>query len=211
MSSDSLGHSPLSSPATRQVFAFTLCYMAVAAVGAITRGNAEFIYYLVVMLVLIPCVAVVHARVMLTTGTLWCLSLWGLLHMAGGLVRAPGSWPIAGEQHVLYSVWLIPNRLKYDQVIHAYGFGVTTWVCWQGLQVAVKARGSLQPTFGLMVLCVAAGMGFGALNEVIEFAATLLLADTNVGGYLNTGWDLVANFTGCIVAALCIRQGWRSP
>ena len=28
---------------------------------------------------------------------------------------------------------------------------------------------------GLLVLCAAAGMGFGAMNEVIEFAATILV------------------------------------
>jgi hypothetical protein len=39
-------------------------------------------------------------------------------------------------------------------------------------------------------------VGLGALNELIEFTAALIMAQTNVGGYLNTGWDLVANFVG---------------
>ncbi|MFV1996026.1 MAG: hypothetical protein ACC661_11380 [Verrucomicrobiales bacterium] len=47
-------------------------------------------------------------------------------------------------------------------------------------------------------------MGFGALNEVVEFVATLTLPNTNVGGYVNTGWDLVANLLGCALAALII-------
>ena len=38
-----------------------------------------------------------------------------------------------------------------------------------------------------------AGMGVGAFNEVVEFFTTLVLEDTNVGGYQNTGRDLVAN------------------
>jgi len=58
---------------------------------------------------------------------------------------------------------------------------------------------------GLLVLCAAAGMGFGALNEVIEFAATILVPETNVGGYMNTGWDLVSNLVGCVLAAVIIR------
>jgi hypothetical protein len=57
----------------------------------------------------------------------------------------------------------------------------------------------------MLVLCAAAGMGFGALNEVIEFIAVLTLPNTNVGGYENTGWDLVANLVGTIIAALVIR------
>jgi hypothetical protein len=66
----------------------------------------------------------------------------------------------------------------------------------------------VKPTFGLLTLCVAAGMGFGAVNEVVEFAATLMLPGTNVGGYENTGWDLVANLVGCLAAAtmISVRQ-----
>jgi hypothetical protein len=43
-------------------------------------------------------------------------------------------------------------------------------------------------------------MGLGAVNEIIEFAAVLGLPDTNVGGYLNTGLDLVFNAIGAIIA-----------
>lgn len=55
-----------------------------------------------------------------------------------------------------------------------------------------------------MILVAAAGMGFGGMNEVIEFVATLLLPETNVGGYLNTCLDMVANFIGATVAAALI-------
>ena len=60
-----------------------------------------------------------------------------------------------------------------------------------------------------MTLCAAAGMGFGALNEIVEFMATLTLTETNVGGYENTGWDLVANMIGSIVAATIIHLNSR--
>jgi len=54
------------------------------------------------------------------------------------------------------------------------------------------------------VLAVTSGMGLGAMNELIEFAATLLVPETNVGGYVNTGWDLVSNFVGATAAAAVI-------
>jgi hypothetical protein len=96
--------------------------------------------------------------------------------------------------------------LKYDQVVHAYGFGLVTWACWQALRSAFAGRvDSVPPTIGLLTLCVAAGMGFGAFNEVVEFVATLVLPRTNVGGFINTGWDLVSNFVGTVVAAALIR------
>lgn len=187
------------------VIVFTATYLSAALVFALVRGNLEFLFYIAVMLVLIGAVWTVHRSVELTSGALWGLSVWGLAHMAGGLLVVPAGWPVNADSRVLYTLWLIPGRLKYDHVVHAYGFGVTTWVCWQGLKAALKSRGAIaRPTFGLIVLAVAAGLGFGALNELIEFAATLLVPETNVGGYLNTGWDLTANFVGASVAATLI-------
>jgi hypothetical protein len=59
--------------------------------------------------------------------------------------------------------------------------------------------------FGSLILCGAASLGFGALNEVVEFVATLSIPETNVGGYENTGWDLVANLVGVALASLIIH------
>lgn len=183
---------------------FTLLYMLAAVPGAWLSGNSEFVFYIVVMAVLIVCVIGLHLRVGLSTGALWCLAVWGGLHMAGGLVPVPEGWPINGDIRVLYSLWLIPDLFKYDHLVHAFGFGTTTWVCWQSLRAAwLGAR----PTLGVLTLCAAAGMGFGAMNEVVEFIATLTVPETNVGGYINTGWDLVANLSGCVVAAVLIRCG----
>ncbi len=190
---------------------FTSVYLVGALLTAVQGSNYEFLLYIGVVVLMMGVVWVVHGRVALTSGALWCLSIWGLAHMAGGLVVVPESWPVMGTNRVLYSLWLIPDRLKYDHVVHAYGFGVTTWVCWQGLRAALGGRHQrVRPTPGLMLLCAAAGLGFGALNEVIEFAATLLVPETNVGGYLNTGWDLVANLFGATVAVTAIWISDRS-
>lgn len=193
-------------PTLLAVLGFTLAYSTAAIVGALRTGNSEFLFYIVVLAVMTSVVAIVHYHVRLTTGVLWCLSLWGGMHMAGGLIPVPESWPIAGDKAVLYSLWLWPEIIKYDQVVHAFGFGVATWVCWQCLKSIADAP-RLEPRFGRLVLCIAGGMGFGALNEVIEFAAVLSLPETNVGGYINTGWDLVANLVGAIAAAVFIRMG----
>jgi len=191
---------------------FTLFYVAVAVVGAISTQNQEFLIYIAVMVVLISLALWLDWYVDLSNALLWCLSIWGLMHMAGGLVPVPESWPIDGDKRVLYSWWLIPGRFKYDQFVHAYGFGCATWGTWQCLRTGIAARvgvprDQIKPSFGFMTLCAVAGMGFGALNEVIEFAATLLVPDTNVGGYVNTGWDLVSNMLGSVTAAGIIW--WR--
>ena len=54
-------------------------------------------------------------------------------------------------------------------------------------------------------LALFGGLGFGALNEMIEFLITRVVPETNIGGFENTGWDLVANFTGSVLAALWVR------
>lgn len=200
----------MSSPSAPRLFpvlAFTAVYMTAAVASSMVQGNREFVFYIAVMATLIAVMMLVHRRVGLTTGLLWSLSVWGLLHMAGGLVRIPEGWPYNGDHDVLYSLWLVPERLKYDQIVHAYGFAITTWLCWHGLSSGLQ-RGFgivLQPTLGMLTLCAAAGTGFGAINEVVEFIAVLTIPNTNVGGYVNTGWDLVANLIGAAAAAVVIR------
>ncbi len=202
---------PASRSGLLRVGLFTAAYLAAAAIGALAGGNREFLFYIAVMLVLALVVWTVHRAIGLPESALWALSLWGLAHMAGGLVGVPESWPIEGPNRVLYSTWIVPGRIKYDHLVHAYGFGVTTWVCWLGLASTLRrAGGAATPTFGRLILAWAAGLGFGALNEVIEFAATLLVPDTNVGGYLNTGWDLVSNLVGATLAVTAIALAHRS-
>jgi len=187
---------------------FTIGYTAASAVVATLTGNTEFIFYLVVMLVLIALTLFVYRRVAFPISALWGLSVWGLLHMMGGMMPVPEVWQTNDPINVLYSFWLIPGWLKYDQVIHAYGFGIATWICWECLRFIVRENNNghdLQPTSGTLILCLCAGMGLGAFNEVVEFFATLVIPDTNVGDYANTGWDLVFNLIGGIIAITIIR------
>lgn len=189
---------------------FTGAYVLVAGVASVSFGNKEFLFYIITMLVLIAAVLMIHRRMPLYAAQLWALSIWGLAHMGGGLLPVPETWRIDRGQRVLYSLWLIPNLLKYDQLVHAYGFAVTTWLCWHGLhqQLLARSKENVFPSIGMLTLAAAGGMGFGALNEVIEFMAVLTIPNTNVGGYINTGWDLIFNLIGCLIAAVLIRSRW---
>lgn len=180
-------------PARLILYALVGVYLVAFGVIAVTQGNREFIYYGLVLAAIIAGLLVMDRRVHFSVGLLWALALWGLAHLAGGTVRVGDG--------VLYAYWFIPGRLKYDNVVHAYGFFVATLACWQALRAATNAR----PTLGVLVGVALMGMGLGALNEVIEFAATLLFPETNVGGYVNTSWDLVANLVGATTAAGLIR------
>lgn len=195
-------------PRLLPVLVFTGTYVLLATIGARMIGSREWPIYLGLMAVLMPALYAVHRRCRLSAPLLWAFSLWGLLHMAGGLMPIPEGWSREGSHALLYSWWLIPDRLRYDHVVHAYGFGITTWLCWRILKSLLREPdgSALRPGFGILMLCVAAGMGFGAFNEMVEFIATHLLADTNIGDYENTGWDLVANFAGSLIAAAWIRR-----
>lgn len=195
------------------VVVFTLIYLLAASAGAVLMGNREFLFYIIILLVLIAVVSAVHLRVGLSPGVLWGLAVWGVAHMAGGLVPVPASWPIDGSIRVLYSWWIIPEYLKFDHVVHIYGFGAATFLCWEGFQAAAKHQDApdLKPTLGIVFLCASASMGLGAFNEVVEFAATLLFPETNVGGYVNTGWDLVSNMAGAAMASILIFALERRP
>ena len=190
----------------KTILGVSLLYIAPALWKSLSGGKMEFVLYVAVMGILLIPILVLHHRVKLHPAALWGLSLWGLAHMCGGLVEVPESWPTAGDSRVLYNWWIIPERLKFDQAVHAFGFGLTTWICWQALYWSfLTQKVTIKPTFGLLTLCVAAGMGFGAFNEVVEFIATLTVPETNVGGYINTGWDLVSNLAGSVIAAVLIR------
>ena len=58
----------------------------------------------------------------------------------------------------------------------------------------------------LVILAVGAALGLGALNEVVEFLATLAHHGAHVGGYWNTGWDLACNVIGVGAAGLVIAK-----
>ena len=93
-----------------------------------------------------------------------------------------------------------------DSVVHCFGFGSATWLIWEALRASVQYRlgRKLYPSAGMIALCIFAGMGLGAMNEIIEFVAVLNIPETNVGGYTNTCQDLISNLCGSLVAGLLI-------
>jgi hypothetical protein len=170
------------------------------AYGLAVHAHATWAY-LVTMIVLIAAIAAVHVRVGLSRPVLWIVCAWGFAHMAGGLVAVGGG--------VLYNASLGLPLLRYDRVVHAIGFGTAAAACWQALS---SIHPAVPMTPGIAVLVAFMGMGVGALNEVVEFFASRTFA-ANVGGYVNTGWDLVANLIGCAAAAatLFVRERDRRP
>lgn len=193
-----------------QVLLFSGAYLSVAAVYILSSQNHEFLLYLLVMMVIIVAVIGVYKRAGLGVMVLWGFSFWGILHMVGGLVPIPDHWHSSDTTGVAYNWRIIPGYVKYDQLVHGIGVGLVTWLCWQALASRIRSIGGdyISPTLGMLSICATAGMGFGALNEVIEFFASMALPHNNIGDYHNTGWDLVANLIGACLSATIIRLVW---
>jgi len=160
------------------------------------KRDGEFIWYIIIVIILFLLIIATLPISKFKRGVVWCLSIWGLLHLAGGGVKVGDG--------VLYGVQLLPlytggNELillKYDQVIHAFGFGVCAYIIFHFLKQNIENP----HRFKVYAIAILGGMGLGVLNEIIEFIAVLIFKNTGVGGYINTSLDLVFNTIGAVSA-----------
>ena len=168
---------------------FSVYYLAIK--------NYEFIMYIFVILIFFVLILLTNSKVNYSNTSLWGLTIWGTLHMAGGGI------PVKGD--VLYKLILIPiteSIFRYDQFVHIIGFGVATLIMFELLKPKLKP---IKYWTAISIVVVMAGLGVGAVNEIIEYVATLLAPETNVGGYDNTLLDLISDFIGALFALLVIR------
>jgi hypothetical protein len=169
--------------------------------GAVTEA-AQTATYVVTVVVLATLLARLDRTVRFSDLVAVGVTAWAVAHLAGGLVELDGD-------RVLYNAVLAPH-LRYDNVVHFFGFGVAGVAAWEALAPRLAGGGVDPVAAGITVWLF--GMGIGALNEVVEFAIALNVEESNIGGYLNTGRDLVANMLGAAVAALVVvRRTPRRP
>ena len=184
------------------VLFFTLAYLLAFTIYYLSIKNYEFLWYVAVVVFFVFLIGSTLNKTEFDYTILWGLSLWGLLHMAGGGVRV-------GEG-VLYAWRIYPFVdinpeffiLKFDQLVHAFGFGVATLVMFHLLKPAVNKGVSRRVVYFSAAM---AGMGLGALNEIVEFIAVVVAEETGVGGYFNTALDLVFNFVGVLIAIMFVH------
>ena len=182
----------------RGLAAFAATYLTGFLVYGLVAHRPSTVAYTLTVSTIILLVAELDSRVHFSRVVLWGLAAWGVLHLAGGLI------PVGDG--VLYNADLHVPTLHYDRLIHALGFGVATIAVWQSLRPHLAGHPEGR---SVAVIAALGGLGLGALNEVVEFAVTHLSKDSNVGGYQNTGWDLVYNMLGCTVAAIFVHRSAR--
>jgi len=173
-----------------------------AAVAVVTLGAIGFVRharltvpYLLIVLGGAVFVAIADDRARFSTLTIAGLAVWAALHLAGGLIELD-------DGRILYNVTLT-RWIHFDNVVHFIGFGSAGMASCEALRASVGVplrRGTAWTVTWL------AAQGIGAVNEVVEFAATHPLNATGVGGYQNTGRDLVANLLGGAAAGLWMTR-----
>ncbi len=184
----------------RPLLVVNLCYLVAFGAFYGSRKNYEFLIYVAVIVFFFFLILATNARVQYPNSILWGLTAWGILHMCGGGI------PIG--DHVLYGQVLIPLSQNYpvfrfDQLVHIVGFGVATLLIHHLLRPLL--RPDLKRWTALSIVVVMAGLGVGALNEILEFLAVVLVPETGVGGYIHTSLDLVSDLVGAILALIYIR------
>ena len=160
------------------------------------QENYEFLFYVATEAIAVALIVIARLRgVSFTQSTLIALVIWGFLHFLGGVSL--------GEEGVIYTFMVVDiigdpyNILKYDQVVHFLGSIALTFAVYDILR---RHLDFIVSRVGIVLVCISATLGFGALNEIIEFIATLLFTHVNVGGYVNNSLDHVFNLTGALVA-----------
>src|SRR3989344_4349783 len=116
---------------------FNLIYIIPFTIYYINIKNFEFLGYIAILVVIFLLIAGTLRKTRFDYFILWGLSIWGLLHMAGGGVRF--------NENVLYAMELIPiwvtdnfYILKYDQFVHFYLYVVAAIAVFYLLQKQLK-------------------------------------------------------------------------
>jgi uncharacterized membrane protein YjdF len=130
------------------------------------------------------------------------LAIAAMVTLAGGLIDV-GHNVLYNASIGPYSKTLGTHFLQYDHIAHAYVSFVIAFACW--FMLAAPHAGASHRR-ELVFLAIGAALGLGALNEMVEFIATLAHHGAQVGGYWNAGWDLVCNFFGAAAAGLVIAR-----
>ncbi len=158
--------------------------------------NFEFMAYVLVIGFITTALFTTLKYTKFSNGIILGITVWALLHMLGGSVMT--------SDGVLYAYKIFPffdgggefYILKFDQVVHAFLYGVVGSMFFHLLRNVVCVKNNL---WFIALVAIFASAGLSIINEVLEFIAVVILPETGVGGYHNTVLDLIFNLGGAAV------------
>ena len=163
--------------------------------------NYEFLIYAITVIGLVALIYKTDRFFNFEKLGIWLFNVWLILHILGGLASYQG---IRYYDLILLDLVGEPYHiLKYDQFVHFYCYIVISILMWSVVQKITQSNANR------IVVCVVnilAASSLGAINEIIEFLAVVLLNSSGVGGYTNTAIDLVANLLGAIVGTVFMHK-----
>ena len=176
----------------------TVAYIVVWLVYGLATDSPLAVPYTIQMAALIWLILALDRRHPFSTATLAGLSLWGFMHMIGGILTIGDA--------TLYETWLVPI-VRWDHVVHVVGFGFGGVAIYEAFVPWMRTP----PTPGAAAWVAFMGSAaIGAINETIEFIASQLLTFANIGDEINTGLDLISNVVGGLVAAAVLYRRTRA-
>jgi hypothetical protein len=194
---------------TRQhwyVIAFSALYLIAGGIYFARDFNNEFVIYVAVIVAIFAGVFATLRTTQFPIWMLWLLSVWGLMHVAGGAVPTPDGVLFAYKIYPFIDYGGDFYILKYDQVVHGYLYGLVAMMSYHVLRVPLAIRGN-----GLLVVLAAVliSVGVSALNEIMEFLIAITLERNGVGGYENAMLDFIFNLSGAVIGVLICRYLYR--
>lgn len=187
-----------------QIMIVNLLMLVLFSVHFLANANYEFVMYIGVIVFFLIVFISTNSKVYYPNGLLWALTAWALMHLSGGALYF--------YDVRLYDIIIIPLSeklpiLRYDQIVHIFGFGTATALMFYILKPLLKPK--LNGYWSLSIVVIMAGLGVGAINEIVEFFTSLIVPESGVGGYINTSLDLAADLIGAIIAMFVIRIAER--
>jgi hypothetical protein len=112
-----------------------ICLLIVFGSSFLLKKNYEFMIYAGVIVLCLAVICVSFFKISYSIPTLLGLTIWSLMHLAGGGVYINGVR--------LYDIVLVPLSqtypiLRYDQVVHTFGFAAATLTMFDLLRPLLK-------------------------------------------------------------------------
>ncbi len=177
------------------ILGVTAAYVAGWTVFGLVTGSELTLPYLLWMLFAGGLVLYVEGRVRFSTHVLVLLAASGFCHLAGG--------------HLVFDDVLLYEQnwgvIGYDHLVHFVGLGTAGLAVWEATGWKLRATSG----FEAAVVAFLGANAVGAIIEIGEYLATLVVAVARVGDYANNMQDLIANLLGSGLAAWWASRGPR--
>jgi len=175
------------------IYIFTVTYLILFGILSLNRANYEFIFYYALMVVVLSYIFFSYRDFEFSLPFFIGFSIIGLLHVLGANIFIDGL-------RLYDHVFLI---FRYDNFVHFTSTIIASIIAYNMLYPHFADRYTAYPV-RYSYLIVAVALGMGAIVEIMEFSAVILVNAQGVGDYFNNAWDLVYNFLGAITGAVII-------